>query len=140
MRADRARRPSPTVPLTAIAALVAAAAIAGCGCSSEETSSTATGGPAGSATTLTAPSGVRTKACVDQSLDQPEIVVIGTSCAEARRVVSAWEGRDACAVLDGASHSACSLGKLRCFGTVTDRGLAVNCSRAGRSISFVEPT
>jgi hypothetical protein len=123
-------------------ALALAVAIAGCGSSSSETtSSTPSGpGPPGEATSSTAPSGLSTKGCKDNSLDPPEIVAIGGSCAEGRRTVAGWERNDACAAPEGASHSSCTVGKLRCIGTVTDRGLLVNCARPGRSISFVEPT
>jgi hypothetical protein len=123
-------------------ALALAVAIAGCGSSSsEDTSSTPSGlGPPGEATSSTAPSGVSTKGCKDDSLDPPEIVVIGGSCAEGRRTVAAWGQNDSCKVAKNASHSSCTVGKLRCIGTVTDRGLLVNCARPARSISFVEPT
>ena len=123
------------------AALAAAVLLIGCGSSSGDSSSTPTGlGAPGEATGETAPSGVSTKGCKDDSLDPPEIVVIGSSCAEGSRTVAAWERSDACDAPENASHSFCTVGKLRCIGAVTDRGLLVNCSGPGRSISFVEPT
>jgi hypothetical protein len=124
-----------------LAALAAAVLLIGCGSSSGDSSSTQTGlGPPGETTGSTAPSGVSTKGCKDDSLDPPEIVAIGSSCAEGRRTVGAWERSGACDLAENASHSSCTVGKLRCIGTVTDRGLLVNCSRPGHSISFVEPT
>ena len=121
-----------------LAAALAALAIAGCGSSSEDTASTPTGlGPPGSATTSTAPSGIHTKACVDEDLDPPEILVIGGNCAEGKRTVAAWTGKRSCSSPPGASRYACTVGKLRCVAASTDRGLAVSCSRPNLSISFI---
>src|SRR4029077_2132704 len=93
-----------------IAAMVTALAIAGCGSSSDDTSSTETGlGPPGSSTTSTAPSGIHTKACVDEDLDPPEIVVIGGSCGDGKRTVAAWEGKSSCSSPAGASRYACTV-------------------------------
>jgi hypothetical protein len=122
-----------------LAALVIAMAMTGCGSSGGGMSSTGegSGGP-GEATTSTAPSGIHTTACVDEALEPPEVVVIGASCGEARRTVAAWEAKGSCSSPEGASHSACTIGRLRCIGTSTDRGIAVNCSRPNSSISFIE--
>jgi hypothetical protein len=48
-----------------------------------------------------------------------------------------WTRNHSCSSPSGASRYACTIGKLRCLGTTTDRGILVNCSRQGRSISFV---
>jgi hypothetical protein len=122
------------LPVVAIALVT----VAGCGGSSEGTSSTETGlAPPGSAATSNAPSGVRTKACTDERLNPPEIVVIGGSCDQGRQTVTGWEAKAACYSPAGASRYACTVGKLRCMGTETERGIAVNCSRPQLSISFL---
>jgi hypothetical protein len=111
---------------------------AGCGSSSDDTATTPTDlPPPGSATTSNAPSGVRTDACVDDSLDPPEVVVIGGSCGLGRRTAAAWQGKASCHSPSGASRFACTVGKLRCLGVSTDRGIAVSCSRPNLSIAFV---
>lgn len=121
-----------------VLAVLAPVAVAGCGGSSGESSSTETGlEPPGSATTSTAPSGIRTKTCVDERLDPPEVVVIGGSCAPARQTVTGWEAKAACYSPAGASRFACTVGNLRCIGAATARGIAVNCSRPKLSISFL---
>lgn len=131
-----------TVALLPVVA-IALVAIAGCGGSSENTategaSTTETGlGPPGSGTTSTAPSGVRTKTCNDDRLDPPEVVVIGGSCGQGKQTVTGWEAKVACYSPAGASRFACTVGKLRCVGTETERGIAVNCSRPELSISFL---
>jgi hypothetical protein len=116
-------------------------AVAGCGGSSEGTSTTGaeTGlNPPGSgATTSNAPPGIETKACTDERLNPPEIVVIGGSCAQGKQTVAGWEAKTACYSPAGASRFACTVGKVRCVGTRTERGIAVNCSRPQLSISFL---
>jgi hypothetical protein len=127
------------LPVLAIAFLAAA----GCGGSSEATTSTTTTttetglGPPGSGTTPAAPGGVRTKTCTDESLDSPEVVVIGGSCGQGKQAVAGWEAKGDCYSPAGASRFACTVGKLRCQGLQTERGIAVNCARPQLSISFL---
>jgi hypothetical protein len=122
------------LPVLAIALLSAA----GCGGSSEATTTTETGlGPPGSGTAPTAPAGVRTKTCTDERLDPPEVVVIGGSCDQGKQAVTGWEAKAACYSQPGGSRFACTVGKLRCQGLETDRGIAVNCARPQLSISFL---
>jgi hypothetical protein len=127
------------LPLVAIAVV----AVAGCGGSSgggtsgEETSPATALPPPGSGTTSNAPSGIKTKTCADARLDPPEVVVIGGSCAQGKQTVAGWEAKAACYSPAGASRFACTVGKLRCMGTKTERGIAVNCARPQLSISFL---
>lgn len=116
---------------------VALVAAAGCG-SSEGTSTTPaeTGQEPGPATTSNSPPGVRTKACADQRLDPPEVVVVGAGCAQGKQTVTGWEAKSACRSPSGGSRYSCTVGGLRCLGTRTERGIAVNCSRPQLSISF----
>lgn len=128
-----------TLALLAVVAF-ALIALAGCGGSSEGTSTTGSAtipGPPGSATTSNAPPGIQTKSCTDERLNPPEVVVIGGGCTQGRQTVTGWEGKSACYSPAGASRFACTVGKLRCVGTETERGIAVNCSRPQLSISFL---
>jgi len=126
-----------TVALLPVVA-IALVAVAGCGGSSEGTTTTETAlPPPGSGTSSTAPSGIRTKACTDERLDPPEIVVIGGSCGQGKQTVTGWEAKAACYSPAGASRFACTVGKLRCMGIETERGIAVNCARPQLSISFL---
>jgi hypothetical protein len=125
------------LPVVAIALF----AVAGCGGSSDGTSTTSGAetipGPPGSATSSNAPPGIRTKSCADERLNPPEVVVIGGGCAQGKQTVTGWEAKSACYSPAGASRFACTVGKLRCVGTKTERGIAVNCSRPQLSISFL---
>src|SRR6478752_8780738 len=99
-----------TVALLPVVA-IALVAVAGCGGSSEGTTTTETAlPPPGSGTSSTAPSGIRTKACTDERLDPPEIVVIGGSCGQGKQTVTGWEGKAACYAPAGASRFACTVG------------------------------
>jgi hypothetical protein len=61
---------------------------------------------------------------------------VGVGCAESREIVAAWTRKQACAARPGSSRSACAVSGYRCQATATQRGLAVDCARLGRSISF----
>jgi hypothetical protein len=136
----RIRRPNSTL-LTVIALAVA---VAGCGSSSDQTQTAppATGTTEPPASTSTAPGseapvGVRAKSCKGASDAASEIRVTGVSCATGRSTVAAWSRNGGCSSPAGASRTSCKLGGLTCLGAVTDRGVAVTCAEAGRSISFV---
>jgi hypothetical protein len=110
---------------------------AGCGSSGDETHPEGTAGESPGAATESAPSpsseappGVRARKC------GPKIRATGVDCATAEAVAGEWEGEQSCQPKAGASRFSCSLGPYRCIGTVTGRGRAVFCARAGRSIVF----
>jgi hypothetical protein len=122
--------------VTALLLLVAfGAALAGCGSSSPEST---TNGGSGEAVTsgAKAPASASVKSCPSEQIP---VRVAGASCAEGRATVTAWTGTRSCQPASGASHSACTIGRFRCIATATGRGLAVNCSGPGRSISFTAP-
>jgi hypothetical protein len=48
-----------------------------------------------------------------------------------------WQRRRSCATPADASRGSCLARSYRCLSTRTDRGIAVSCARAGRSIAFV---
>jgi hypothetical protein len=107
-----------------LVALAAAAALAGCGSSSETT-------------TESVPKELLAKPCHDSSLEPPEVRSIGGSCAEARATAAAWRGKESCFTPAGASRFSCSVGGYRCLGAAVERGIAVNCAASGNSISFI---
>lgn len=120
------------VPLAVLA--LAATALGGCGSSGDSTS---TGGAAPSkAGAAKAPVGAATQSCVLNAGGASGLRATDVSCREAQRVALAWQRQPVCVASPGASRSACSVGRYRCLGTATDRGLAVACARPGHSISF----
>jgi hypothetical protein len=136
------RAPEPT--RIALAALAVAALIAatGCGSSSDETTgageTTGANPPASTSTAPAqeAPAGVRAKSC-EGGGSSGEIRVTGAPCGLGRLLVAAWYKNGACASPPGASRTSCRLGVFTCLGAATDRGLAVSCAGAGRSVSFI---
>jgi hypothetical protein len=137
----------PVLGVLALAlAMAAGGALAGCGSSTGGTTGTSGEGGAGSETTAPPPSaatspgappGVTVKTCSDDLTEPPGVRVTGASCAEGRATVAAWTGKQACFSPEGASRHACTVGSYRCIAAATDRGIAANCARPGRSISFV---
>ncbi len=114
-------------------ALAAAALIAGCGSSGNDTTSApepikragASGAPIGSSVKRCPTAGVLTG-----------LRVSGVGCEAGVAVMSSWNF-PRCRPAKGESRSACSVRRYRCLSVRTDRGTAVNCSRPGRSISFL---
>jgi hypothetical protein len=121
------------IPIAII--LLAAALLAGCGGSSSSSETTGSTVPPGGA--ATAPAGASARSCETEAVDAEALRATGVSCGDARDVLFAWQRAPACAAEPGASHSACTVDSYRCIGARTDRGLAVSCARAGRSIAFV---
>jgi hypothetical protein len=114
------------VPLVALA--LAAASLAGCGSSSDTT---------GGSSAATAPVGASARTCATRAAGAESLRATGVSCGLARRVMYGWQRRGSCAAPAGASRSACTSRSYRCLGARTDRGVAVSCSRRGRSIAFL---
>ena len=131
--------------LAAPLAIVALAAVllAGCGGSSSEEGQT-TGGPARKERqsspeggTSGAPIGAAARGCDTNAVDVEGLRATGLSCGQARQVMHGWQRARSCAGRSGASRSSCTSGSYRCLSTRTDHGLAVSCSRPGRSIAFI---
>lgn len=119
--------------------VLAAALLAGCGSSSSSSGgSTQTGSTAPSkAGTSGGPIGASARSCDTHAGDAEGLRAVGVSCGEARRVLYGWQRTGACSSPSGASRSSCSTGSYRCLGAKTDRGVAVSCSRPGRSVAFI---
>ena len=133
------------IRLAAPLAIVALAALllAGCGGSSSDEGSTP-GGPAQDE--RQAPSGVdggggpvgaAARSCDTNAVDVEALRATGVSCGQARQVMFGWQQASACDGRPGASRSSCTSRSYRCLATRTDRGVAVSCSRPGRSIAFI---
>lgn len=120
-----------------LAVFALTALLAGCGSDSAPSGvhSEFHGGPPKRGTAKS-PVGAATKSCVLNAGGTTGLRAVGVSCREAQKVALAWERRAACSPSAETSRSACSVGRYRCLGTVTDRGLAVACARPGHSISF----
>lgn len=125
-----------------IAAAVAATA-GGCGSDGSGSgygSRDATGEPpTATATTPAAPPGATARACDPASAAGAEgLRVTGLECDAGRGVVAAWTGDPSCSAPAGASRYACTVaGGYRCLAATTEAGIAVSCSRPGRSLSFL---
>jgi hypothetical protein len=135
----------PTVALAALCAVAFATALmSGCG----------SGGPASSATTnrsqpstaaqsteeepaAPAPAGASARSCTGGEAGIEGLRVTGADCGAGRAVAAAWSGDASCASPAAGSRFACSVRGYRCLGAATERGVAVSCSRPGRSIAFV---
>lgn len=116
-------------------AVLAAALLAGCGDSSDE--STATGATtAPQAGDSSAPAGATATSCATDSDTASALRATGLGCEQARALMADWERSQDCLAPANASRSSCSLGSYRCLATATDRGLVVSCARPGRSLAF----
>jgi hypothetical protein len=132
--------PRRAVPLVLIA--LAAALAAGCGGDAGETGGSrpgtatspapGTGGSGGSA-----PIGARARSCDAHAAGAEALRATGTPCEQARRVLRDWQRQPSCALAGGASRGACPIRSYRCQAVRGERGLAVSCARAGRSIAFI---
>jgi hypothetical protein len=84
----------------------------------------------------TAPAGASARACVLSTGGAAGLRATGVACGTAQRLAIAWRHSTACAPAADASRAACTVRSYRCLATSTDRGLAVDCSRPGRSVAF----
>jgi hypothetical protein len=113
-----------------------AVALAGCGSSVE--SPRGSESTAGTSTpTSTAPEGATVQTCGGAIAGVSQLRASEVGCPVARRIAASWETKRDCEAATGASRTACSIGRYRCLGTATERGLAVSCAAADGSISFV---
>ncbi len=130
----------PHLPI--LAALVTLAALAaGCGSSdnsSSESPSTPGRAPTATAKSPEAPPGASVRSCAGTVAGTGQLRVTGIGCDVGRGVVAVWAGKPACSSPAGASRYSCTVhGGYRCLAASTARGIAVSCSRSGRSIAFV---
>lgn len=127
-------------PLAIVA--LAAALLAGCGSSSDSSSSAAPSTPAQSNPApptgeATAPAGASARVCAPDSEGVEALRAVAVSCGAARELMLAWQGSKACAPAAGASHSGCSLSGFRCVSVAAGRGVVANCSRRGQTVAFI---
>jgi hypothetical protein len=135
------------VPVAAaglVLALVAALAAAGCGSSDTGTTESPTTEPTRpSPTASQAPAGAAMHGCTVLTRKVHEARATGVACTTAVEVADAWmaESESDCRLKATASRGSCTVGRhrYRCLATSTDRGIAVSCSRPGRTISFLAP-
>jgi hypothetical protein len=125
-----ARHPALSVAVGLLAVTLIAALASGCGSTSTEPSS------AGSTKTA-APPGAVVPVCTGGPASVGGLRVSGVACTTGREVAAGWTAKSACAAPAGSSRTSCAVGVYRCLGTATGRGMAVDCARPGRSISFV---
>jgi hypothetical protein len=116
-------------PIATVA--LAAALLGGCGGGSDESSSPTREGDAPSA-----PLGAVAHSCETQAVDAGGLRATGVSCDRARGVMYGWQRDSRCTDAGAVSRSACTTRSYRCLATRTERGVAVSCSRPGRSIAF----
>lgn len=122
--------------LVALLAVVIITTLAvGCGDSSTETGGSRTA-------TVTevpdrAPAGARAQNCDTYATDAGALRATGISCDQARRVLYAWQRERSCRLPGGTSRGSCRTRSYRCQAVRGDRGLAVSCSRPGRSLAFL---
>jgi hypothetical protein len=112
---------------------VALLAILASGCGSSGTNSSGEGSTAKTA----APPGAAALACAGAPTGVGALRASGDDCAAGREVAAGWTAKNACGGRAGISRTSCAVGGYRCLGVATEHGLAVNCARPGRSISFV---
>lgn len=137
-RARRLHAPAAAVGL----AVAAAAALAAAGCGSSDSSGTETGGStSASPATSQAPKGATTHSCTLLTRGVSKARATGVACTTAVEVADAWaaESESDCRLSPSTSRGSCTVGRhrYRCLATSTDRGIAVSCSRPGRTISFL---
>lgn len=113
---------------------LSAALATGCGSSDESTRPST---PRETGRPPAAPIGAAARSCETEAIDAEGLRVSGVSCATGRQVMFRWQRSAACAPPAGASRGGCASGPYRCAGTRAGRGLAVSCSRPGRSVAFV---
>jgi hypothetical protein len=117
-------------------ALLAAALVSGCG-GSDDNSTAGGGSEQPPAQTSTAPAGASARACPIDAEGTVGLRATGVPCGAAQRLVAAWRRGGSCAPAAGASRSGCEAAGYRCQSVAGERGVAVSCSRPGRSVAFV---
>jgi hypothetical protein len=124
---------SPRLAAALVALALAAALLAGCGSSSDDSTQTTTPEPG----TPAAPVGAAARSCETKAVDVEPLRATGISCDGARQLMYGWQQKGSCSSPAAASRVSCTTRSYRCLGARTDRGTAVSCSRPGRSVAFV---
>ena len=121
----------PALPI-AIAALAAALLLSACGSSGSDTNGAPQ--PLKRSGTSGAPIGASVQGCASAGVLRG-LKASGVGCETAVSVSTAWNS-PRCRLAKGESRSACTVREYRCLSVRTAKGVAVNCARSGRSISF----
>ncbi|MFN8162583.1 MAG: hypothetical protein U0R26_01905 [Solirubrobacterales bacterium] len=122
------------IPIAIVA--LAAALLAGCGGSSGGSSGSESTAPP-KASGSRAPVGASARHCDTGAVDAKALRATGLSCGEARRLMFGWQRSSSCALPPATSRASCTRRSYLCLSTRTARGVAVSCSRPGRSIAFL---
>ena len=123
--------------LAAIAIVVSAALLAGCGSSADEGSPPSAGTRAPSSPSSGAPVGGAARSCAALAADAEALRATGVPCDRARQVLHGWQREPACALPASGSRGGCLIRSYRCQAVRADRGIAVSCARAGESVAFL---
>jgi hypothetical protein len=121
------------VPIAIV--VFAAALLAGCGNSGDESSSTGRAA-APNAGSSNAPAGASAEVCHAKPAGVSGVRVTGLSCEQGAATIAAWQRLGPCEPAAGATRSGCRAGAYRCLSVMTGRGRNVSCSRPGRSVVF----
>lgn len=84
-----------------------------------------------------APRGAVATSCDAHAATVEGLRATGVPCDQARQVIYGWQRESSCALPTDSSRGSCLTRSYRCQAVRTDRGLAVSCARAGRSIAFL---
>jgi hypothetical protein len=129
------------VPLRPVSLLIAVALVAGlaagCGGPSDGTEGHQSSIPDGRRMPGIGPIGASAKSCDAYTADAEVLHATGIACGRARQVLYAWQREPSCGLPGGTSRGSCQTHSYRCQSVRTARGLAVSCSRPGRSIAFI---
>jgi hypothetical protein len=122
--------PSP-LRFALLAAVLCAAALAGCGGGGDSTG----GGTEGTGVTQSGePAGATSEACGPN-----ELKATGISCDEAKAISTAWHAAPGCAVIAGGSHGTCKIKGYLCIAAAVGKGTVVSCALPGRDAFFFVP-
>ena len=127
--------PSRPVAIALLALL--AALLAGCGSSSEESSTGSDGAPTQAAPNAGAPAGAAARSCETLAADAEALRATNLPCEQARQVMYGWQREPSCALPASGSRGGCRARSYRCQAVRAERGVAVSCARAGASVAFI---
>jgi hypothetical protein len=124
--------PSP-LRFAVLAAVLCAAALAGCGGGGDSTGAAEAPGGTG-ATQSGEPAGATSQACGPNGLK-----ATGIDCDEAKSIAADWHAAPGCAVVAGGSHGTCKIQGYLCIAATVGRGTAVSCALPDRDAFFFDP-
>jgi uncharacterized lipoprotein YajG len=114
--------------LAALVIVLTALLVAGCGGSSDGSSSTAPK----QATSPNAPAGSKVVSCGADQLRVTEV-----DCATARRTMEQWQSSGSCSLAKDVSRNSCSVAGFRCQAANVGEGISVSCVGTDGDVAFV---